>query len=70
MTEGLVSAGVLHDGSNLSYHSPIYAKFYIGAIDLQLEQNVNTSQVSWLKSDEQAKINFKDLFKEKLKFKL
>ena len=66
MTEGLISAGVLHDGSNLSYHSPIYAKFDIGAIDVKLEQNCKGSHVSWLNANEQAKANFKDCFEEKL----
>ena len=37
MLDGLLSAGVLHDGTNLSNHSAIYIKFETGRMDLKTE---------------------------------
>ena len=45
MLDGLVSAGVIHDGLNLSNHSPIYAKFNVGALNFKLAKTVPRSKV-------------------------
>ena len=66
MIGSLLSAGVLHEGSNLSYHSPIYAKFDISGLNVKLEQNIESCQISWSKADQLDKENFKNLFEEKL----
>ena len=67
MLNGLVSAGVLHDGTNLSYHSPLYAEFDIGAVNLNMDHIPRSSHVSWTKADSLARNAFKDIFEEKLR---
>ena len=66
MLSGLISAGVVHDGSNLSNHSPIYAKFEVGKMDLRTQEYVDKSHVLWGMASEEAKNTFKGVFADKL----
>ena len=59
MLNGLVSAGVIHDGSNLSNHSPIYTKFDLGNIKLKIKEFMAQSKISWNNASVLAKDNFK-----------
>ena len=59
MLNGLVSAGVIHDGSNLSNHSPIYTKFDLGNIELKMKEFMAQSKISWNNASVLAKDNFK-----------
>ena len=66
MLNGLVSAGVIHDGSNLSPHSPIYAKFDVGNMELKLNEVITQNRISWENASSLAKDNFKEVFNQKL----
>ena len=66
MSSCLNDAGVIHDGANLSNHSPIYAKFNVGAMDLQTSKIQSTSRTSWIRANEDSKENFKEVFRKKL----
>ena len=61
MLSCLESAGVLHDGANMSNHLPIYSEFDIGVLNLQMEQQKSDRKVSWCKADSHAKENFNKL---------
>ena len=67
MLNGLVSAGVIHDGSNLLNHSPIYVKFEVAKIDIKTQDYSTSSKVAWGLASEEAKKLFKDTFDEKLR---
>ena len=66
MISGLESASVLHDGTNTSNHSPIFATFDVGKMDLQTEQIGRHSRVSWDNASEDAKSNFKSVLESRL----
>ena len=66
MLDGLISAGVIHDGSNVSNHSPIYAKFDVVKMDLQTQSYTNSSKINWGLASEEAKSRFKTTLTEKL----
>ena len=66
MLNGLVSAGVIHDGSNLSNHSPIHVTFEVGKIDLRIHNYVPRTKVLWEAASGEAKHTFKRTFEEKL----
>ena len=59
MSSCLNDAGVIHDGANLSNHSPIYAKFNVGAMDLQTSKIQSTSRTSWIRANELVKKTLK-----------
>ena len=66
MLEGLTEAGVIHDGSNPSNHSPIFAKFEVGKIEVQSNTQIKCDRVCWENATNEAKDNFKNTFKLKL----
>ena len=67
MLDGLISAGVLHDGANLSNHSAIYVKFEVGKMNLRIAKNHTKKQVSWNSATDEAKNDFKQVLENKLK---
>ena len=64
--DAVSEAGVLHDGSNLSNHSPIYVKLNVGEFDMKLEAISSEARSSWSKANEDAKLHYKETLKEKL----
>ena len=51
-------AGVVHCGENPSNHSPIYARFKFGDIDISKEKANRNKRVNWVKSSVEAKSNY------------
>ena len=66
MVNGLLSAGVVHDSSNVSNHSPIYAKFEVGKMDLKTYEYTDRRKVLWGIASDEAKSTFRAVFEDKL----
>ena len=66
MLEGVVMAGVYHDGSHIAKHSPIIIKFEVDKIDLSTEKFEGQTRVSWNMACADAKENFRYVFENKL----
>ena len=66
MVNGLLSAGVVHDTSNVSNHSPIYAKFEVGKMDLKTYEYTDRRKVLWGLASDEAKSTFRAVFEDKL----
>ena len=62
----LEEAGVVHDAGNTSNHSPIYAKFNVGNLNVETEQPKCIKRTKWDKATDIAKDNYKDLVAGKL----
>ena len=62
----LEEAGVVHDAGNTSNHSPIYAKFNVGNLNVETEQPKCIKRTKWDKATDIAKDNYKDLVSGKL----
>ena len=59
-------AGVVHYGENPSNHSPIYARFQFGDIDISKEKAIRNKRVNWVKSSKNAKSNYSATLNAKL----
>ena len=56
---GVKDAGVKHRAENSSNHSPIFAKFEVGALQVEVEPTKSTPRTNWSKSGEDSRNRYK-----------
>ena len=64
--ENVFAAGVLHSPLNLSKHLVICCKFATKDLDLTLEENSFHPRISWEKSSNEARLNYKNMLQNEL----